>query len=40
MKLCNQENGEEESTMISKTIRIAGIIVLASFALSSAGFHR
>jgi hypothetical protein len=30
------KNSEEESTMISKTFRIAQMIVLASFALSSA----
>jgi hypothetical protein len=32
------KNREEESTMISKTFRIAGMIILASFALSSAAW--
>jgi hypothetical protein len=32
------KSGEEESTLISKTFRIARMIVLASFALSSAAW--
>jgi hypothetical protein len=35
--LTEAKNSEEESTMISKTFRIARMIVLASFALSSCG---
>src|SRR5579863_8921729 len=36
--LTQAKNREEESTMISKTFRIALMIVLASFALSSAAW--
>jgi hypothetical protein len=36
--LKQEKNREEESTMISKTFRIARMLVLASFALSSAAW--